>query len=94
MDERLDVLENVTGATDANGVQAYSIEAVVQGPTSPTSADDQALAEVIFAAKAGGVLWVRYSVAMRSSRTARAGSTSSGSRARLPCPSSPRGRSA
>ena len=50
-----DVLENVTGATDANGVQAYSIEAVVQGPTSPTSADDQALAEVIFAAKAGGV---------------------------------------
>lgn len=50
------VLENVTASTDARGVAAYSVECVVQGPTSPTTADDQALADTIFAAKAGGVL--------------------------------------
>jgi len=49
------VYENVTGVVDANGVEPYSVEAVVFGPTSPTAEDDQALAEVIYAAKAGGI---------------------------------------
>ena len=53
--ETVAVYENVTGTTDSRGVPAYSVEAIVLGPTSPTSGDDQALAEVIFATKAGGI---------------------------------------
>lgn len=53
--ETVAVYENVTGSTDARGVPAYSVEAIVLGPTSPTSGDDLALAEVIYAAKGGGI---------------------------------------
>jgi uncharacterized phage protein gp47/JayE len=49
------VYENVTGVTDSRGVAPYSVEAVVLGPTSPTPADDLALATIIQNAKAGGI---------------------------------------
>ena len=38
--ETVAVYENVTGTTDSRGVPAYSVEAIVLGPTSPTSGDD------------------------------------------------------
>lgn len=49
------ILENDTGTTDGNGVPAHSIECIVYGPASPTSADNQAVAEVIFGSKAAGI---------------------------------------
>lgn len=49
------VLENDTDTTDANGVPRKSIEAIVYGPASPTSDDDQALAEALWAAKPAGI---------------------------------------
>ena len=53
--EQVSVYENVTDTIDSRGVAPFSVEAVVQGPTAPTSLDDLALAETIFRAKAGGV---------------------------------------
>jgi len=53
--ETVAVYENVTGTTDARGVPAYSVEAIVLGPTAPTLGDDIALGEVIYAAKGGGI---------------------------------------
>lgn len=49
------VLENDTDTTDADGVPRKSIEAIVYGPASPTSDDDQALAEALWAAKPAGI---------------------------------------
>lgn len=48
------VLENDTDTVDANGLDPHSIEAIVYGPASPTTADDDAVAEQIFASKAAG----------------------------------------
>jgi hypothetical protein len=53
--ESVSVYENVTGVTDSRGVAPYSVEAVVFGPTSPTAGDDQAVAELIYATKGGGI---------------------------------------
>ena len=48
------VLENVTDTVDANGLLPHSIEAIVYGPVSPTAADDQAVADQIYASKPAG----------------------------------------
>jgi len=48
------VVENDTNAT-VDSIPAHSLEAVVYGPTTPTAADDQAVADQIFASKAGGI---------------------------------------
>lgn len=53
--ETVAVYENTTGTTDSRGVPAYSVEAIVLGPTAPTLGDDIALGEVIYAAKGGGI---------------------------------------
>jgi uncharacterized phage protein gp47/JayE len=49
------VVENDTSAVDADGRPPHSVEAIVLGPVPPTAADDQALADQIFATKAGGI---------------------------------------
>lgn len=48
------VIENDTEA-EVDGVPPLSIEAVVYGPASPSTADNEAVAEAIFNSKAGGV---------------------------------------
>lgn len=53
--ERVNILENDTSTTDVNGVPGHSLECIVYGPATPTSAEDQAVAEQIFASKAGGI---------------------------------------
>lgn len=53
--ERVTVLENDTGTTDVNGVPGHSLECIVYGPATPTADDNQAVAEQIFASKAGGI---------------------------------------
>jgi len=47
------VLENETATTDANGILPHSIEAIVYGPATPTAADDQAVADQIYASRPG-----------------------------------------
>jgi uncharacterized phage protein gp47/JayE len=49
------VLENDTDAIDVNGLLPHSIEAIVYGPAVPTLDDDQAIAEIVFGTKAGGI---------------------------------------
>jgi len=49
------VIENETDALDSNGLLPHSIEAIVYGPIVPTAAEDQAIAEIIFGTKAGGI---------------------------------------
>jgi uncharacterized phage protein gp47/JayE len=53
--ERVTVLENDTAETDVNGVPRNSLECIVYGPASPTADDDQAVAEQVWASKAGGI---------------------------------------
>lgn len=53
--ESVSVLENDTSTTDGNGLPGHSVEAIVFGPSSPTSDDDQAVAEQVFASKAAGI---------------------------------------
>lgn len=53
--ESVTILENDTSTTDVNGVPGHSIECIVYGPASPTSDDNQAVAEQIFASKAAGI---------------------------------------
>ena len=48
------VLENDTDLS-VDGIPAHSIETVVYGPASPSSADNLAVAEAIFGSKAAGV---------------------------------------
>lgn len=49
------ILENDTGTTDGDGVPGHSLECIVYGPASPAAADDQAVADQIFASKAAGI---------------------------------------
>lgn len=48
------VLENDTDVT-VDTIPPHALEAVVFGPSSPTAADDQAVADQIYASKAGGI---------------------------------------
>lgn len=48
------ILENVTDATDGNGLPPHSIECIVYGPASPSGADNTAVATQIFESKAAG----------------------------------------
>jgi uncharacterized phage protein gp47/JayE len=49
------ILENDTGTTDGDGVPGHSIECIVYGPASPTAANNQAVADQIWASKAAGI---------------------------------------
>lgn len=53
--ESVTILENDTSTTDGNGVPGHSLECIVFGPAFPTADDNQAVAEQIFASKAGGI---------------------------------------
>jgi uncharacterized phage protein gp47/JayE len=48
------VVENATDAT-VDSIPPHAFEAVVYGPASPSTADNQAVAEQIFASKAAGI---------------------------------------
>lgn len=48
------VVENDTDAT-VDGIPQHAFEAIVYGPDPSTAADDQAVADQIFASKAGGI---------------------------------------
>lgn len=49
------VLENDTDDTDGNGLPPHSVEAIVLGPDGYDADDDQAVADQIWATKAGGI---------------------------------------
>lgn len=49
------VLENDTDDTDVNGLPPHSVEAIVLGPDGYDADDDQAVADQIWASKAGGI---------------------------------------
>lgn len=53
--ESCNVVENRTDLTDSDGIPPHSFEAIVYGPGSPSSADDQAVADQIFASAAAGI---------------------------------------
>lgn len=49
------VLSNDGDTTDVNGLPPHSVEVIARGPDSPTSDDNQALADQIWASKGGGI---------------------------------------
>lgn len=53
--ETVTILENDTNSTDVNGVPGHTVECIVFGPQSPTDAQNDAVAEQVFASKAAGI---------------------------------------